>query len=1199
MSEKQISLFHHETAETPDPTTSSASNDAGAPGPACRSDQSADRSGNEAERSWPDGNDAAHPPTQWLTLPEQEAAITHAGGPLLIVAGAGSGKTTVMARRIVHFVQNENLRADQILGLTFSNKAAANLRQRASGELGPGNDVGVHTYHGFGAQILNEHYATLGFTEPPRLLDKARSWQLLYGALDDVTIAHRKTGRLSSLISSAMQLASACSDHLISVEEVEANCRELLQGRTHKKIEATLLARLDLCAMASAYLTAKKRYNCIDFNDQISLPVQLLLNHPSLRAELHQRHRAILLDEYQDTNFAQRRMIELIAMPDPAKPSELANLTAVGDDMQSIYAFRGAHIANILAFEHHLPNTTVLKLETNHRSGPDIVTLANFVQSHVPNARPKTLQARLDAPTASIERFLSADDRDEARTIAKRCLEIGAPWNEIAILCRKRRIISAIAEELTDLGIPVDVAGLGGLLVRPEITDVVAWCEIATAFGPEDQQLFDAFATPSETSHEQRRIAQSWNGPDPSIALLRVLQGPGYRIGMRDLAALARHARQARQRYREQRDKLTDDTTQGRDTQIDLVSTLEDTDTIADLSPDAWVRLKGFLEQRKTIRAYLRTGPNIAAFLEFVVDRIGLWNVADDRTHENLLRFLDLAEHFTKLVPDRFDALWNVPESPEGDQREALPHGRTGMLEFLEYLELMREAQDDQAEAIATGEDAIRIMTIHQSKGLEFDTVFLPGLTGDKKSNIFPDERKPQNGATQPDVLPKWLRADTTRDPHGRPIVPPMRTNADLDILSVEARNALMQEELRLLYVAVTRARRTLICSAAHWYPGPKKPQGESIFYDLIGESGVAPELHRAPATQDDPDVVARQRRLAVAINERQARMKPSATNPEAVNEPRTANTALIGKRRSKNTGGSAGQGMLLDPGVGRSTATKTSVLGPFGPLPATGIGIAAQCARRFYWSFLRPLPRRGSLAAQIGTGVHRWIEEHSRGQGSLLPIDLPGDWTDDSTSNSTSDLPIDSPSDSLNDLSFDVTAAPYDREATSKQNFLASRFAGMLPSRSEAPFITTVLTARGTQIIRGRMDATYTIQENGKDITEIVDFKTGHAPERSDVATEIQLALYGLVAIDRFGLSPDGIRTTVCYLGGDQPVERTQQWSSEIAEAMRARVCALLDELHQGRFGVNPSSSCRNCDFAAFCEGAQAFRSTPVSSPK
>ena len=1020
----------------------------------------------------------------FLDLDEQRDAIRHGDGPQLIVAGAGSGKTTVMAERVVHLVRELGWRADQILGLTFSNKAAANLRRRAATAVGDGSELTVTTYHGFGASIVNDHAIELGFRERPMLLDRARAWQLLYGTLDSLQILHRKTGHPPSLIRDALAFSSTCADHLVPVAAVRTDCERLLTiTEARPEVHNAAKGRRDLCTLVEAYEQAKLDHSCIDFGDQIRLAVQLLEADPALAESIRERHPVVLLDEYQDTNYAQRHLLELIYWEHP-------NITAVGDDMQSIYGFRGAHIENILRFEEHFAGVTLRRLETNHRSGAAIVQLANLVQAEVPAARPKALRARADARPATIERFVAADGAGEAAHVAAICERIGEPYGEIAVLCRKRRLMPAIAEALSARGIPVDVVGLGGLLMRPEVVDVVAWLEVLT-------------------------------GDDPSVAVLRVLQGPRYRIGHRDLAALARHAR----RMSAERPETSTNERRGR---VDLVGSIDDVGRVADLSPEAWTRLQGFIAERDTLRERAcRVTP--VHLVEQVIATTGLWSAVDSVGTENLLRFIDLVASFVPIPAD--DAEVTVAA-------------------LLEYLELIGESEDDIAEATPTDSDSVKVMTIHQAKGLEFDTVFVVGLSGasSKTSSIFPDERFAENGMTQAVALPPWLRAD------GDASVPVPTSPRMLSATRDAATAARRSEELRLLYVALTRARIRLFLSAAHWYAGPATPQGPSEFYEIVGR--LVPERFREEAATVDPAAAARAARGTAA---RVTNAAPPVT--PAVSRGR-------GGRRVP----SADQGSLLGPSTGTAPAPTTRSV-PVA-LSATSVVTYARCPRQFQWTVVRPLPRRSSESARIGTAIHAWIEGLGSGQLPLLPILDDTDDTDD-----TDGAPAEG------------ARLPLTGTAGLKAAFRASPYSALLPIRTEAPFSV----ALGGHVIRGRIDAVYRALTDGatddvtNDVTDVVDFKTGRAPDPGDASAGVQLDLYGLVAVRAWGVDPAQLRTTYCYLSRDGGfnVESTEWTEARVVE-VEARLLAAMGAIDALRFDPTPGSWCRGCDFLGVCDAGQ-----------
>ena len=971
---------------------------------------------------------------------EQVEAVAAGPAPQLLVAGAGTGKTTVMAQRILHLVRSGHARPDQILGLTFTNKAAAHLKAKVRDALDADADVTVGTYHSFGAAVVADHALELDLHPETRVLNRAQAWQLLYGVFDEFRFQHRKTLHPQILLDQALTLASRCADHLVPIEAVIDDCERIATSTATQKIRDTAAMRDELCQVVAAYARRKRERRLLDFGDQIALAVRLLTEHPELAAALRDQHPVVLLDEYQDTNFAQRRLLQLIY---PAG----SQVTAVGDDMQSIYGFRGAHLANILRFGDHFPPVTVRPLQTTFRFGPRLVDLANRIQGQVHESLPKTLSVPDDAPDTTIDCFLAADDAEEAATIAeeiaKRVAD-GEPCGDTAVLCRKRRLIPAIVAALEERGVAVEVVGASGLLDRPEVVDLVAWLQL----------LADAGA---------------------NVALLRILQGPRYRIGLRDLAAVSRHARSR---------------------EIGLIPALSEVDAIPDLSADAVRRLRGFMAERAVLVAAATRMP-VLELAETVVERTGLWHAGGALGHENLLRFLDLAEGFTPV---------------EGDP---------GLRAFVEYLQLLDESDDDLAEAHLTDADAVKVMTIHQAKGLEFDTVYVPGLAGRGSSRIFPDVRAGENALTNSSALPWWLREDDG--------IPAWPASPQKEVEEVIRRRRL-DEEWRLLYVACTRAKRRLICSAAHWYPGPAEPQGPSDFYDFVAaQADLVTERFRHDAATVDPDVTAKERQRAAA------RRYPGLVAPPADAAPTQ---------------------LRLDAIVDAGVPAAARVAPP--ALSVTGLVTYARCPKQFYWTVVRPLPRRSSAAARLGTEIHRWIEQRAGRQLTLIEPDP-------------------SPEHEYEPGSVHAGAAL-------RASFLAGPWADLDPVRVEAPFVLLV----GGHLVRGRIDAAY--QRDGR--LELVDFKTGRPAAEGDAAAGTQLDLYGLAAIDAWRADPEQLRTTYCYLRTDgPPLVVSTDWDAAMVTAVRARLATTLDAMAQARFGATPGRWCDGCDFLSFCPAGQAQR--------
>jgi DNA helicase-2/ATP-dependent DNA helicase PcrA len=1034
---------------------------------------------------------------------EQRAAIEFGLQPLRIIAGAGTGKTMVMVERIAHLVATGQGRADQVLGLTFTNKAAAELKERVDRRLGSDADVTVSTYHGFGATLVARHLLDLDLHPRTRVLNRAEAWQLLFRVFDEFRFDKKRVFRPGLVVNDALTLASHCADHLVAIAAVEADARVMAVDARWKATREAAEGRRELCQIVAAYDREKRLRHLIDFDDQIQLAVVLLRQHPGLARRLGEQRPFVLLDEYQDTNFAQRVMLQLIYPTGSV-------VTAVGDDMQSIYAFRGAYLRNLLDFGSHFPPPGELALTENRRSGATIVALANRIQGQVTDAVPKQLTARPDGPPAAIECFLASDDLEEAAVIAADVARMGPPWSEHAVLCRKRRLIPAIAAALEAASIPVEVVGSSGLLDRPEIVDLVAWLEL----------LAD---------------------PSSSVALLRILGGPRYRIGRRDLACLARHAVDLRKAAA----TGSDDASPGRgpggslpggsrdanraaapgepgswvEWSFGLSDALGDLTAVADLSARARARIRSLVAQWESLSGAARRLP-VVDLAEVVAERTGLWSAVGPRGQENLLRFLRLAEDFAPV------------------------DGGAGLAAFVDYVALLDESEEDLAEAHPGDRVAVAVMTIHQAKGLEWDHVWIPGLAGSGRSRIFPDERGGDNPLSKQTALPWWLYQED-------PGFGDWRTTTK-DALDRAVRLRAREEEWRLLYVACTRARRQVVCSAAQWYPGPAVPQGPSEFYAFV-------------ASQVD------------LVTER-FRREPPAVDPH-VSEMRARQVA--GDRRAMAPAAAApSQPTLFDRPAGVPVP-----VAPPSRLSVTDLVSLRRCPRQYYWLAVRPLPRRSSAAARLGTAAHRWIEQRASNQlglpGLLEPEAAPDDFDPGA--------PVVSLGARGTGVGDDA-AEPFDRPdayrsalAGVQSAFLSSPYGALEPRRVEAPFVLAV----AGRVVRGRVDAVY--HRDGR--VDIVDFKTGQPPADGDPGASVQLDTYAVAAVDVWSEDPAGLRTTYCYLDADGRFHLTQtEWtSSRVAEARTALTTA-LGSLAGGGWPATPGAWCRRCEWRQVCRAGRAF---------
>ncbi len=982
----------------------------------------------------------------FVPSPEQQAVIEHPASPVLVVAGAGSGKTESMARRILRMVETDQAEPSQVMALTFTNKAAAELAKRVRARLGADTDVLVSTYHGFAASLVSDHLLELDLPPRTALINRGQAWQLCLAQYDDYRFEQRSSYAPSVVINEALALAARVDDFLVDLADVEADCHATLKMKApRQKIHETARGRLELCQVIRAYTAAKRRLGLLDFGDQIRLAVRLVQDNPDIASSLAHDRPFALLDEYQDTNYAQRVLLTTIYGSDAA-------ITAVGDDLQSIYAFRGAHVRNIIEFAEHFDPAEQRALTVNRRSGPKIVALANRIQAEVPNALEKELQPAEDATADSIECFLSSSDLEEATQIAsdiESSLPRGAKgWSQRAVLCRTRSLIAPIAAALERRNIPVDVVGIGGLLERPEVVDVLAWLELLA---------------------DRTR----------NVALVRLLRGPSNRIGDRDLASLARYARS----------QISDAIVDGNRAPVCLADAVRARTEISDLSHAAVTRLDAFCQVWDALITACERVP-LAELVDEIARRADLWAVCDNTGRENLLRFGDVA------------------------QRYAPVEGGSGLAEFVDYIQMVMESEEELGEATPGDVDAVKIMTIHQAKGLEFDQVWVPGLAHRKFPSVG---RGGDNPETSQAALPWWVREDTENLPHWSLV-----TGSAMNELVRARSNA---EEWRLFYVACTRARHRLVLSSAHWYQGPTTPQGPSELYAFaLAQDDLVTERYRHDPAERDPKVV------AMEMYEREAKAAlPPPPPPPKPKRGKPAATEPVEIAMS-----------LFDAPPPVEAPARAA---PFG-LSVSSLVSFARCPRQFHWSAIRPLPRKASVAAAIGTAVHRWIETRHGPQGVLVDHE-----------------------------------ATTGRVGNLRDSFSASSYAEIAPTSAEAQFDLFV----GGHMVRGRIDAVY---EHADGTIELVDFKTGRPPAEGDPSAETQLLIYAVAAVDSFRYAPENIRASFVYLQGDGSVAQkvAVAITPERIVATRVWLAEAARRIDAGESRTNPGAWCERCDFASWC---------------
>ena len=645
----------------------------------------------------------------------QREAVTHAGSPLLILAGAGSGKTRVLTHRIAYLLATGRARAGEILAITFTNKAAAEMRERAGALVGDdARRMWVSTFHSACVRLLRYEHEAAGLSSSFTIYDAQDSQRLIQMVLKamDVDIKRFTPKMVAARISDA-------KNELIG------------PARYAETAGKDPVSRI----VADAYVEYDKRMrasNALDFDDLIMRTVDLLRENPLIAEHYHRRFRHILVDEYQDTNHAQYVLVRAL-VGDGKDGVEPAELTVVGDSDQSIYAFRGATIRNIEEFERDFTGARTILLEQNYRSTQNILSAANAVIARNTGRRAKNLWTA-SGDGALITLDAADSEHDEARFVVgeiDRLADSGVEWGDIAVFYRTNAQSRALEELLVRQGIPYRVVGGTRFYERREIKDALAYLQVIS-------------------------------NPDDTVAARRVLNVPKRGIGAKAEEAIAAHAAHygisfgAALRHLWLRAGCPAGEGEGidvdalaRSTSPDEASADSSAPEVLGITPRAAKSAAAFWGLIETLRAAEARGASQADILEEVLDRTGyLAQLRRSEDPQDASRVENLAELHS--VAGAF-----AQEAPGG-----------GLADFLERVALV--ADSDQVPSGGARSGQVTLMTVHTAKGLEFPVVFVTGM----EDGTFPHQRSLGEASE-------------------------------------------LEEERRLAYVAITRARERLYLTRA------------------------------------------------------------------------------------------------------------------------------------------------------------------------------------------------------------------------------------------------------------------------------------------------------------------------------------------------------------------------------------------------
>jgi DNA helicase-2/ATP-dependent DNA helicase PcrA len=631
--------------------------------------------------------------------PQQREAVVHEGSPLLIIAGAGSGKTRVLTHRIAYLLAARGVRPGEVLAITFTNKAAGEMRERVVGLVGPrANRMWVSTFHSACVRILRREAGAVGLKSSFSIYDAADSQRMMSLVLRELDLDPKRYPPRSFSVQ-----VSNLKNELVDEETCAARLTE----------ESTHTERM----LAEAYRMYQQRLrqaNALDFDDLIMTTVNILQAFPDVAEHYRRRFRHVMVDEYQDTNHAQYVLVrELVGFGPAAGTPEVppAELVVVGDADQSIYAFRGASIRNIAEFEDDYPSARTILLEQNYRSTQTILAAANAIIAKNPGRKPKNLWTA-SGDGEPIVGYVADNEHDEASFVATEIDRLtdtaGVRPGDVAVFYRTNAQSRVLEEVFVRVGLPYKLIGGTRFYERREIKDALAYLRV--------------LANPADT-----------------VNLRRILNVPKRGIGDRAEAALVALAERER---------------------IGFVEALARADEAPGLATRSLSCITQFTQLLEALATVVEGGGGPATTLEAILEQTGYLaelmassDPQDETRVENLAELVAVAREFEEA-------------SPEGS-----------LTDFLEGVSLVADADQVPDEAVADGADelapkedpgVVALMTLHTAKGLEFPVVFLTGL----EDGVFPH----------------------------------MRAMTD---------NAELEEERRLAYVGVTRARERLYLSRA------------------------------------------------------------------------------------------------------------------------------------------------------------------------------------------------------------------------------------------------------------------------------------------------------------------------------------------------------------------------------------------------
>lgn len=1133
---------------------------------------------------------------------EQQAAVIGAPpqGATLVTAGAGAGKTETMAARVVWLVANGYVYPEQVLGLTFTKKAASELGVRIRARLATlaqskfmdqldkddprrttlkNISPAVSTYDSYAGTIVREYGLLIPIEPSSRVITQAERWMIAWDLVMNWDQPLETSRRVVDLVNDVQALSDEMDNHLVSFEDVESTTTLAMQGleelpkyrgkwsQDNQKFYDAQATRLAMLPLVKAFRARMEELHVMSFGQQMSKAAALVEKHAQIGAEQRRRFRVVLLDEYQDTGHAQRVMLRnLFGLGADAALS----VTAVGDPMQSIYMFRGATASNLEKFRTDFPlergeKAHKLELTTSWRNPAGVLELANEVADWSMDTG-RTVSPLQPRPGAGRGEISLAFYEREDQEITWMADELARHWAEYqagdkkkpfsaAVLVTRNKMALPIFEALRERGVPAEMTAGPGLLDLPEVADVYATL----------RALVD---------------------PEDDAAVMRLLTGPRFNLGAADIAALSRRAQQLRRRAHVPEvvesegatseiavsENAVDGSEQPAEPHAlagDLPPSLRE--ALVEVIPDPNEQSVGLADALADFHDAEAQGMSAegARRIEELAQELGQL-----RRHSLPKTLPDLIADIEKMIGVRTEVLtrwFQDQESSIGTSHldkfadivrdfSNLPNASASAL--VDYL---RAAHDEEG-GLEPGEvqkklNTVQILTVHKSKGLEWDIVAVPYAT----RNYFADASQTSSEASWTQVfsrIPTELRGDSEPDPEtGRslPIFEPPEdgTSSDhkkaVEQFTSELNKYGSKESDRVFYVAITRTERVLLVSGSAYSPDRKSAVDPSVALTLLLNKAQDSEvvhrekmgkkyskaffqaLEKGKLSREDellhptPEENAeRQERDKAWVGQlASGEVLSSTAEVQDTQWPRTFDksgmlheaaqavakaTADTDAKTAKRTEWDIETDALIEEFQQRSTPEVRVPLGT--RFTATEAVALRRDEQEYAKRRRRPIPLEPQPYAKRGTAFHNWVEQRYERTSLLDEDQLPG--ASDAT---------------LNDPELERL----------KSAFMESEWADRQPYSVEGAYSVTL----GGHVFEGRIDAVF---HEGTDLTQgwlVVDWKTGKKPNGDDMrAAEMQLGVYRLawakVLSRQLGVDvqPEGVRAAFHYVRTNQTVE-------------------------------------------------------------